>query len=156
VIEEPDTDQALTTLDRLGVRIAKVANAQLGTEQQGGLEVKTLNFGPVTVRWAGFDGRVLITTSPTGIDDYRSVGDKLADSSTYQDALDTAGAPDKTLGLIYLNAADAVELIKSYAGLSGEKLPADVLENLKPLHSLVAYGSRSGDVTRGTAFLEVK
>jgi hypothetical protein len=156
VLEEPDTDQALTTLDRLGVRIAKVANAQLGTEQQGGLEVKTLNFGPVTVRWAGFDGRVLITTSPTGIDDYRSGGDKLADDSTYKDALSAAGAPDQTLGLIYLNLGDAVELIKSYAGLSGEKLPPDVLENLKPLHSFVAYGDRSGDIYKGSAFLEVK
>ena len=156
VLEEPDTEQALTTLDRLGVRIAKLANAQLGTEQQGGLQVKTLNFGPVTVRWAGFDGRVLITTSPTGIDDYRSGGDKLADNSTYKDALSAAGAPDQTLGLIYVNVGDAVDLIKGYAGLSGDKLPPDVLENLKPLHSVVAYGDRNGDITRGTAFFEVK
>src|SRR5439155_1315457 len=82
-----------------------------------------LNFGPVTARWAGFDGRVLITTSPTGIDDYRSGGDKLADDSMYKDALDAAGVPDQTLGQIYLNLGDAAELIKSYAGLSGEKLP---------------------------------
>jgi Protein of unknown function (DUF3352) len=156
VLEAPDTEQALATLDRLGVRIAKLAHAELGTEQQGGLEVKTLNFGPVTARWAGFDGRVLITTSPTGIDDYRSGGDKLADDSTYKDALSTAGAPDKTLGLIYLNVGDAVELIKSYAGLSGEELPPDVAKNLKPLHSFVAYGDRNGDITKGTAFLEVK
>jgi hypothetical protein len=156
VLEEPDTEQALTTLDRLGARIAKLANAQLGTEKQGGLEVKTLNFGPVTVRWAGFDGRVLITTSPTGIDDYRSGGDKLADDSTYKDALSAAGAPDQTLGLIYVNIGSAVDLIKSYAGLSGDKLPPDVLENLKPLSSFVAYGDRNGDVTKGTALLEVK
>ena len=156
VLEELDTEQALTTLDRLGVRVAKLAHAQLGTEQQGGLEVKTLNFGPVTARWAGFDGRVLITTSPTGIDDYRSGGDKLADDSTYKDALSVAGAPDKTLGLVYLNLGDAVELIKSYAGLSGDKLPPEVMENLKPLHSFVAYGDRNGDITKGTAFLEVK
>ena len=156
VLEESDTEQALATLDRLGTRVAKLAHAQLGTEQQGGLEVKTLNFGPVTARWAGFDGRVLITTSPTGIEDYRSGGDKLADDSTYKDALSAAGAPDKTLGLIYLNLGDAVELIKSYAGLSGDNLPPEILENLKPLHSLVAYGDRNGDVTKGTAFLEVK
>ena len=49
-----------------------------------------------------------------------------------------------------------MELIKSYAGLSGEKLPPDVAENLKPLHSFVAYGDRHGDITKGTAFLEVK
>src|SRR5262249_60084310 len=105
VLEEHDTEQALATLDRLAARIAKLANAQPGTEQQGGLEVKTLNFGPVTVRWAGFDGRVLITTSPTGIDDYRSGGDKLADAPTYKDALSVAGPPDQTPLLTSLNIA---------------------------------------------------
>jgi hypothetical protein len=49
-----------------------------------------------------------------------------------------------------------VELIKSYAGLSGEELPPDVAENLKQLHSFVAYGDRNGDITKGTAFVEVK
>ena len=156
VLEEPDTAQALTTLDRLAVRVAKLAHGRLGTEQQGGLEVKTLNLGRVTVRWAGFDGRVMITTSPTGIDDYRSGGDKLADDTTYKDALSAAGASDKTLGQIYVNVGDLVELINSYAGLSGEKLPPEVLDNLKPLQSFVAYGSRDGDVTKGTAFLEIK
>jgi len=156
VLEEPETAEALTTLDRLGARIAKLAHGRLGTEQQGGLEVKTLNLGRVTVRWAGFDGRVMITTSPTGIDDYRSSGDKLADDSAYKDALSAAGASDKTLGQIYVNVGDLVELIKSYAGLSGDKLPPEVLDNLKPLQSFVAYGSRDGDVTKGTAFLEIK
>src|SRR4029453_13483724 len=133
-------DHALATLGRLGVRIARLAHAQLGTEQQGGLEVKTLNFGPVTARWAGFDGRVLITTSPTGIDDYRSGGDKPGDDPTSKDAPPAAGAPDQTLGLVYLNVADAVELIKSYAGLSGEKLPPAVLENLTPLPYFLLSG----------------
>jgi hypothetical protein len=106
------------------------------------------------VRWAGFDGRVLITTSPTGIDDYRSGGDKLADDVAYKDALSAAGAPDQTLGLIYVKVDEAIGLLKSYAGLSG--VPPDVLDNLKPFHSFVAYGDRSGDVTKGAAFLEVK
>jgi hypothetical protein len=156
VLEAPDTEQALATLDRLGARVALFAHGQLGTEQHGGLEVKTLNLGRVTVRWAGFDGRVLITTSPTGIDDYRSGGDKLADDSTYKDALSSAGAPDKNLGLIYVNLADATQLIQSYAGLAGGDIPASVRENLKPLKSFVAYGSRDGDVTKAEAFLEIK
>jgi Protein of unknown function (DUF3352) len=156
VLETPDTEQALATIDRLGERVAQFAHARLGTEQQAGLEVKTLNLGRVTVRWAGFDGRVLITTSPTGIDDYRSNGDKLADDSTYKDALDAAGAPAKNLGLIYVNVADLTTLIYNYAGLSGDKIPPDVSENLKPLKSFVAYGAQDGDITNLEAFLEVK
>ena len=156
VLEAPNTEQTLATLDRLGVRVAQLAHGRLGTEQHGGLEVKTLNLGRVTVRWAGFDGRVLITTSPTGIDDYRSNGDKLADDSTYKDALDAAGAPNKNLGLIYLNVGDLTNLIESYAGLAGGKIPPDVRENLKPLKSFVAYGTQDGEVTNAEAFLEIK
>jgi hypothetical protein len=155
VFEAPNTEQALGTIDRLATRLATVAHARLGAEQQGGLDVKTLNFGPVTVRWAGFDGRVLLTTAPTGIADYRANGNKLGDDSAFKDALDTAGAPDKTIGLTYVNLADSLELIKSYAGLAGAKLPPAVREKLKPLRSFVVYGSAKGDVTKFAAFLEV-
>jgi Protein of unknown function (DUF3352) len=156
VLEAPDTQEALTTVDRLAARVAELAPARLGDEQQGGLDVKTLNFGPVTVRWAGFDGRVLLTTSPTGIADYRSSGDKLGDDSAFRDALGLAGAPDKTNGLVYVNVADAVRLIENYAGLAGDKIPPDIEPNLKPLRSFVAYGSSSGDLTTFAAFLQIK
>jgi hypothetical protein len=156
VLEAPDTEQALTTIDRLATRLAKLAHAQLGTDGEGGLNVKTLNFGRVTVRWAGFDGRVLLTTAPTGIADYRAKGDKLVDDSAYKHALHAAGAPDKTLGLFYVNLADGLQLIKSYAGLAGGELPPNVRENLEPLQSFLAFGSSSGDVTKLAAFLEIK
>ena len=156
VLEAPNTEQALTTIDRLASGVAKLAHAQLGAEKQGGVDVKTLNFGQVTARWAGFDGRVMITTAPTGIADYRASGDKLADDSGFKNALDAAGAPDKTNGLVYVNLADGLQLIYSYAGLAGGKLPPDVKENLKPLQSFVAYGSSDGDLTKVAAFLEIK
>jgi hypothetical protein len=156
VLEAPDTEHALTTIDQLAARIAKLEGARLGAEQQDGLDVKTLDFGPVTVRWAGFDGRLLLTTSPTGISDYRSSGDKLGDSSAYRDALDGAGAPDKTNGLVYLDVADVAQLIENYAGLAGGQLPPDLEQNLKPLRSFVAYGSSDGDLTKFAAKLEIK
>ena len=156
VLEAPDTEQALMTIGRLATRVAQLSSARLGTEDQNGLEVKTLDFGTVTIRWAGFDGRVLLTTAPTGIADYRSGGDKLADSSAYRDALDGAGAPDKTNGLVYLNVADVVRLITNYAGLAGAKIPPELEPNLKPLRSFVAYGGSDGDLTTFAAKLEIK
>jgi Protein of unknown function (DUF3352) len=156
VLEAPDTEQALTTIDRLAARVAKLKGARLGGEHQDGLDVKTLDFGPVTARWAGFDGRVLLTTSPTGISDYRSSGDKLGDSSAYRDALDGAGAPDKTNGLVYLDVAEVARLIENYAGLAGGKLPPDLEQNLKPLRSFVAYASSNGDLTTFAAKLRIK
>ena len=156
VLEAPDTEQALGTIDRLANRVAAFTHARVGTEKEGGLDVKTLTYGRVTLHWAGFDGRVLLTTAPTGISDYRAGGDKLADDSTFKDALDAAGAPDKNGGLVYVNLADAVQLIQNYAGLAEGKLPADVRENLKPLRSFVAFGTSNDDVTKLGAFLAVK
>jgi Protein of unknown function (DUF3352) len=156
VLEAPDTQQALTTIDRLANRAAALTHARIGTDKEGGLDVKTLTYGPVTLHWAGFDGRVLLTTAPTGIRDYRASGDKLGDDATFKDALDAAGASGKNGGLVYVNLADAVQLIQNYAGLANGRLPADVRENLKPLRSFVAYGTSSGDVTKLGAFLAVK
>ena len=155
-LETPDTQGALTTLDRLAGRIARLSGGTLGVDNQGGVPVKTLTIKPVTVRWAGFDGRVLLTTGPTGISDYRAGGAKLGDDADYKHALDAAGAPDKTAGTFYLNLHDGLQLVQSYLGLSGEKMPPDLAANLKPLQSLVGYSSTSGDVSKSVVFLEIK
>jgi hypothetical protein len=156
VLEEPDTQAALATLDRLASRVAAAAHTRVYTEQQGGLTVKSIGLSRITVRWAGFDGRVLLTTAPTGIADYRAGGDKLGDSAAYKDALDAAGAPDKTSGLVYVNLHDSVQLMKSYFGVSGGKVPPDVEANLKPLQSFVGYSTVDGDLAKLGAFLQIK
>ena len=155
-LEAPDTEAALTTLGRLAGRVAHLTHGVLGDDHQGGVAVKTLTIKPVTIRWAGFDGRVLLTSGPTGIADYRSDGPKLSDDDSYKHALDAAGAPDKTGGVFYVNLHDGVQLIQSYLGLSGEKMPPNVAEDLKPLQSFVAYNTTSGDVSKSVAFLEIK
>jgi hypothetical protein len=156
VLETPDTQQALTTIDRLAARAAKLGHAKLGSEQQDGLTVKSLNLGRFKIYWAGFDGRVLLTSGPTGIADYRAAGNKLSDASSFKDALGAAGAPDKTNGLLYFDLAGSVPLIESYAALGGTKVPANLSESLKPLRSFVAYAVSSGGVGNATAFLELK
>jgi Protein of unknown function (DUF3352) len=153
VLESPDTSRALATLDRLAQRVATLTGAKLGDESNG---VRSLNLGQVTLRWTGFDGRVLLTTGPTGIDDYRASGDKLADDSGFKDALDAAGVPDKTNGFVYVDLRQSLELIQNYVGLSGEKVPAELRENLKPLQSFVAYATSSDGTGTASAFLELK
>jgi Protein of unknown function (DUF3352) len=155
-LEEPDTQQALATIDRLASRVATLAQTRVYSAQENGLTVKSMGLGRVTVRWAGFDGRILLTTAPTGISDYRADGDKLDGDAAYKDALGAAGAPDKTGGLVYVNLHDSVQLIKLYLGISGNGIPKDVEENLKPLQSLVAYSTTDGDLTKFAAFLEIK
>ena len=153
VLETPDTSRALATLDRLAQRAVMLAGAKLSDEPNG---VRALNFGPVTIRWAGFDGRVLVTSGPTGIEDYRAGESKLSGSDGFKDTLDAAGVPDKTNGFVYVDLAKTVDLIQNYAGLSGGKLPADVRENLKPLKSFAAFATSSSGTGTASAFLEVK
>jgi hypothetical protein len=156
VLEEPDTQAALATIDRLANRVAEEAHTHVYAEQQDGLRVKSIGLSRVTVHWAGFDGRVLLTTSPTGIADYRAGGDKLPDASAYKDVLAAAGAPDKTSGLVYADLHDGLQLLLNYAGASGTKVPPDVQANLKPLRSFVAYGTADGDLAKFSAFLQIK
>jgi Protein of unknown function (DUF3352) len=155
-LETPDTASALATIDRIAAHVAALTHGTLGTDNQAGVSLKTLTIKPVVVRWGGFDGRVLLTTGPTGVADYRASGSKLADDGTYKDALSAAGTPDKTAGLVYLNLHDGLQLIESYAGLSGNSIPPNIAADLKPLHSFVAYTTASGDVSKSVAFLEIK
>lgn len=155
VLETPDTEQALTTLDRLANRVAALVHGRISQETQDGVTVKSLAVPPVTVRWAGFDGRVLLTTAPTGISDYRAAGEKLSDDSRYKAALEAAGAPDKTAGLLYVNLDASVQLIENYIGVES-RVPPDVRENLRPLESFAAYSTSNGDLTKLAAFLGIK
>jgi hypothetical protein len=156
VLESPDTQTTLATLDKLAARVAEEAHTRIYTEQQGGLTVKSIGLSRITVHWAGFDGRVLLTTGPTGIADYRAGGSKLSDSADYKDALDAAGAPDKTGGLVWIDLHDGAQLLENYLGASGGKVPPRVAADLKPLRSFVAYSSAQGDQAKVTAFLQIK
>ena len=153
VLETPDTERALGTIDRLAARVAQLSGAKLAVGPGG---VKTLDLGRFAVHWAGFDWRVLLTSGPTGIEDYRGHGDKLADSARFKEALDGAGAPAETNGLLYVAVDEAAKLVFNYLGLAGEKVPTELSENLKPLRSFVAFATTDGGVGNATAFLEVK
>jgi hypothetical protein len=156
VLEAPDTQKALGTLDRLAAHIAKVMHGSISEERQGGIDVKSLALERVTVRWAAFEGHVLVTTGTRGIADYRGAGEKLPADPSYKKALKVAGAPDKTGGLVYLDLHDGLPLVASYLALSGERAPPDLQANLKPLQSLVAYSTEEGALTKLSAFLQVK
>jgi hypothetical protein len=65
--------------------------------------------------------------------------------------------PDSTGGLVYVDLKDAIPLIEGFAGLSGQRIPANVSANLRPLRSLLGW-SQGGDSGEQTfdAFLEIK
>jgi hypothetical protein len=95
------------------------------------------------------DGIVAVSTAATPLDDLGASGPKLPDSDRYQDALAAADVPDQYMGLAYVDLAKAARLIIPYGG------SAEVLRNLEPLRSLVAFGTKEGDEISARAVLEI-
>jgi Protein of unknown function (DUF3352) len=94
------------------------------------------------------NGIVAVSTARDPLDELGAPGDKLADNARFNGALELVGAPDRYSGLAYLDLAKARGLIAAHAG-------AEVGRNLKPLRSLVALGTKDGDLISARAFLEI-
>jgi hypothetical protein len=111
--------------------------------------------GGITVTYAAFDGKVIVTTRPGAIGDLRNGGDSLADDSTFQDAQKDVRMGDTTFGFLYLNVPELVELVEGYAGLSGESIPPDVSRNLEPLGSFLLQTGGEPEDLKLSAFLAI-
>jgi hypothetical protein len=64
--------------------------------------------------------------------------------------------PDSTGGVFYVDLKNALPLIEGFAGLSGQSLPSNVTENLRPLRSLLAWSEGQNSERTFDAFLEIK
>jgi Protein of unknown function (DUF3352) len=157
-LETPDEQAAQAAADKLMSALARKLGTQIQTAQEDGVTVKTLRIpdAPLLVHWAVFDGKLVATTSASGIRDFRSGGDKLPSDDDYVAARKGAGVPDANTGVIYVDLQRTIAEIERYATASGEKIPPDVDANLKPLHSLIGYATLDGDVSRFAARLEIK
>jgi len=92
-------------------------------------------------------GRLVISTTQQGIDDFRSNGPKLSSDPSFLEAKKHSGLPEQVTGLAYANVKDALPLL----GLAGIKLPA----GMPDLRTFAAYSGTSGGDTTFTAFLGV-
>jgi hypothetical protein len=66
--------------------------------------------------------------------------------------------PDETTGFAYVDLAATIQTVLGFVGaMSGEEgIPPEVSANLEPLKDLVVYGTRDGNVFKGTVFLAVE
>jgi ABC-type glycerol-3-phosphate transport system substrate-binding protein len=150
-----DASAALKTLDTIAAHLAARSGGHVESGTQGGHAVKTLNLGNFAVHYGSVDGKVLITSGPTGIADYGQ-GDHLSDSADFKEAKDAAGMPDSTGGFLYVDVKDALPLLEGLASLSGRSLPSSTTDNLRPLRSVLAWSNASGETRTFDAFLEIK
>ena len=157
VAQEDDPQAALATLDKLAGRLAGPAGAAPKATTVDGVPAKEFVVGGrVSIFYAALDGKIVVTDSEAGIRDLRGSGPKLKDDAVFKEAQKASGMPDQTTGFVYVDLKDSIPLIESLVRLAGIQVPADVDANLRPLQTLMLYGSGAGDPIEVTMFLEIK
>ncbi|MDQ4081590.1 MAG: DUF3352 domain-containing protein, partial [Actinomycetota bacterium] len=153
VLEVDDEQKAVATVRKL----AAAATGALGTTPRqveiAGVSATELPLGRFSLFYAGFDGKLVLTSGRDGIEDLRGDGPKLVDDEAFERAREAAEMPDETSGFLYVDLEEGVPLVTSLVLLADQEIPEDVRQNLEPLRSFVAYGTVDGDRSSFAAFL---
>ena len=158
LLEAPNEQEALATVDDLLNKLTKALPAQpCQSQEQAGVTVKCVGFPGYSIRYAAFDGKVVVTTGAQSIEEIRSGGPRLADDDAFQSARDAAGMPDETAGFVWLDVEDGLPLVVGLAEASGGSaaIPQEIRRNLEPLRSLVAWADRDGRTSTAELFLAI-
>jgi hypothetical protein len=157
LLEAPNEQEALTTVDSVLKQLIKVPAQPCEPEQQAGVKVNCVDFSGFSIRYAAFDGKVVVTTGAQSIEEIRSGGPRLADDDAFKDALEAAGMPDENAGFFWLDFEDGLPLVLGLAEASGGNgaIPQQVRRNLEPLRSLVAWADRDGRTSSAETFLAI-
>lgn len=122
----------------------------------GSVKAKELKLGQFSLFYGAAGANVIVSDQQQAFGELSAGGSKLADDATFKEAKAASGMPDSTNGFLYLSLKDAVPLVESLAQLSGTQLPAKVTDNLKPLRTLNAWATTSGNDSSFTLFVEIK
>ncbi len=112
---------------------------------------------PLPIRVGVVEDQVVATTasSPAQALERAGVGGSLGDDEDFREAKAAAGMPDETGGFLYLDVADALPLL-SLAGFAGVDVPKSVLENLRPIRSVVAWSEADARTSGQTVFVHIQ
>jgi hypothetical protein len=159
LLEAANEQEALATVDKLVKQLMTTQSVQpcQEPEQQAGVTVNCVVFSSFSIRYAAFDGKVVVTTGAQSIEEIRSGGPRLTDDEAFQDAREAAGMPDETGGFVWLDLEDGLPLVFGLAEASGDsdEIPQEVRRNLEPLRSLVAWADRDGRTSSSELFLAI-
>ena len=159
LLEAPNEQQALTAVDLVVKQLTKNVPTQpcQEPEEQAGVKVNCVGLSGFSIRYAAFDGKVVITTGAQSIEEIRSGGPRLADDDAFKSARAAAGMPDETAGFLWLDVEDGLPLVIGLAEASGGSaaIPQAFRRNLEPLRSLVAWSDRDGRTSTAELFLAI-
>ncbi|MEP6977282.1 MAG: hypothetical protein ABI948_04440 [Thermoleophilia bacterium] len=157
LIAQPDNaQQAVAGIDALVAQFGALAGgATAQSTTIGGHAVKELNLGQFAVDYGVVDGKLVVTSSRQAIATFGK-GASINDDADFRDAKSASGMPDSISALLYVNIKAGLPLIESFSQLSGTTIPANQTENLRPLTSVIVYGTGGSGTGKFTAFLQIK
>ena len=110
---------------------------------------------PLPVKVGVVDGNVVATTGPSPEAALDNGGQSLGDSEDFKDAVEAAGMPDETSGFLFVDVADALGLL-TLAEVAGADVPDELVDNLRPIRSVMAWSETEGDSSTGALFVEIQ
>jgi hypothetical protein len=123
------------------------------TQVDGGT-LNKLDLGSFAVYYGVADGKLVVTDSANALAELKGSAGHLTGDSVFKEAKDAAGMPDDGQGFLFVDLKDALPAIEGFAQLANQNIPQNVEQNLKPLRSLLVYGSRDGDLQSLVAYLK--
>jgi hypothetical protein len=156
VTEVDEEGQAVATVDGLFEGLGGLMGlGQPRRHEVAGAEARTVRVSPgLSLTYAAFDGLLVVTTSPQGIEALRGDHESLADSARFAQALSEAGVPDATTGFGYVDLRSALPLLMG-AVPAGSHDAAEAREYLEPLGSVVFWGTPADDAQSFSLFVGI-
>jgi len=154
-VDETKATDALAALQRPVLRAVgtgpQVPSFQ--SEDVDGIDVHSVPVSPsVNLSYAVFDGKLVISTQPEGIEQVRWGGDDLAGTDAFEDATDRL--PDRVSALVFLNLDEVFGLAQA-AGLATDPLYASLSEDISRIGSLGLAVTGDDTELRSELFLAI-
>jgi hypothetical protein len=140
-------------LDRILEGFAKKSGLRLQLTNIAGVPVRVVDVGRFAVRYGNVNGRLVVSSLPSGITFTKNGGKTLAESQEFKDAAQSSGLPAKPQVVLYVDIHSTIPLIQRFGNV---QLPASIERNLKPLRSAVEYAVRRSHEIQVSFFLRIK
>jgi hypothetical protein len=155
LVTKTDEERGRRTVDSLLSAAAGLSGGQTRQTTVDGLQATEAVLGPVSLYAVSYDGRVVVSTLPKGIQDLRGDGDRLHTDGRYQDALKAAGVQFGDDVFLYVDVDEVYGLVERLAQLAGAQVPQDARANVDPLRAVVVSGRLDKDEAHGSIFVAV-
>ncbi len=156
-VDETKTTEALAALQGPIIRALRTGGPQVPafqTEEERGVTVYSVSVSPtVTLSYAVFDRKLVVSTQPAGVSQALAGGDGLAGTDAYDEVRDEL--PGSVSALVFLNLEELFGLAPLQESLAVNALFASLSEDISRLGSLGVAVRGSEEELRSELFVAI-